>query len=142
MRKRPKALVIDDDEGTRFVLTRALAELGFEVVAVDDGADAPQTVVDEAFDLLVADLYMPGMNGFELLRRVRQTDGRILPAPQTASTVPIIVVSGESQPASIANAKRLGADAYLVKPVDIHELAATARAVLPAKLVAPSQKTP
>lgn len=125
--------MIDDDDSTRFVLSQALGDLGFDVVSAVDGADAPQITLDEAFDLLVVDLYMPGMNGFELLRQLRQADSRLLPARRTAPTVPIVVVSGESQAASIANAKRLGADAYLVKPVDIHVLASTVLGLLKAK---------
>jgi CheY-like chemotaxis protein len=112
-------LIVDDDESTRFVLARALEGLGFRVVVADDGADVPDLLVADRFDLLVVDLYMPGMNGFELLRRIRRPDPGFLPAPRTPSGVRVLVVSGEGHPASISNAKGLGADDYLVKPVDI-----------------------
>jgi CheY-like chemotaxis protein len=62
---------------------------------------------------------MPGMNGFELLRQIRRSNGGLLPIPQTHADVPILVVSGESNPASIANAVALGADDYLLKPLDL-----------------------
>ena len=124
------ALVVDDDEGTRFVLKHALEDIGLDVVVAEDGADVSDLLVERAFDVLVLDLYMPGMNGFELLRRLRRHDPDLPAATRTPATVPVLVVSGESQPASIANATRLGADAYLVKPVDIQLLAQTVRQLL------------
>ena len=114
-----KALVVDDDEAIRFVLTRALEDIGFEVVTADDGADVPELLVHHTFVLVVMDLYMSGVNGFEMLRQVRRPHHGLLPAPRTPSTVPVLVVSGEGQRATIANARRLGADSYLVKPVDL-----------------------
>jgi DNA-binding response OmpR family regulator len=133
MTKQPRALVIDDDDSTRFVLSQALSDLGFDVTAADDGAVGQELVVQESFDLLVLDLYMPGMNGFELLRHLRRSDVRLLPTPHTPPGVPILVVSGEGQAASIANAKRLGANAYLVKPVDIDVFCAAVRNLLKGK---------
>ena len=127
-----RALVVDDDDSTRFVLSRALAGLGFHVSAAPDGADVPDLVWQHRFDLLVVDLYMPGMNGFELLRQIRKLDPRLLPAPRTSAAVRVLVVSGEGNPASIANAKALGADAYLVKPVDVDEFGDTVRQLLQA----------
>ena len=82
------------------------------------------------FDLVVLDLYMAGMNGFEVLRRMRQPETGLLPAPLTSSTVPVLVISGESNPASIANAKARGADAYLIKPLDLDTFEAAVRELL------------
>lgn len=126
-------LVVDDDDSSRFVLAEILKGLGFHVVSAEDGAEVPELLLQHRFDLLVVDLYMSGMNGFELLRRIRRPEVGVLSGGQTSSRVPILVVSGESQPASIANARRLGADAYLVKPVDVDELASTVTAVLSGK---------
>jgi CheY-like chemotaxis protein len=88
-------------------------------VAAEDGADVPELIARERFDLLVIDLYMPGMNGFELVRQIRRPARGILPAPRTRFDVPILVVTGESRPESIANITALGADLHLHKPVDI-----------------------
>ncbi len=123
-------LVVDDDDSTRFVLSRALEGLGIAVIRADDGADVAELVAANHFDLLVVDLYMPGMNGFEVLRRLRQPDPGFLPAPRTSPQVPVLVISGESHPASIANAKARGADAYLVKPLDIDTFENTVRELL------------
>jgi CheY-like chemotaxis protein len=112
-------LVVDDDAGSRFVLTRALESFGLDPVVAEDGADVPDLIAAQPFALLVVDLRMPGMNGFELLRQIRRSNGGLLPIPQTHADVPILVVSGESNPASIANAVALGADDYLLKPLDL-----------------------
>lgn len=112
-------LVVDDDESIRFVLSRSLQNIGCRVITAEDGADVPDLVVKHRFDLLVIDLYMPGMNGFEVLRQIRRPPTGFLPAARTHPAVGVLVVSAESHPASMANARALGADAYLVKPVDV-----------------------
>src|ERR1700687_4380322 len=91
-------LVVDDDDSTRFVLAQTLKQLGCRVVSASDGAEVPDLLAQYAFDLLVIDLYMPGMDGFELLRRVRRTTS-FLPTPRTSATVRVLVVSGENNPA-------------------------------------------
>jgi CheY-like chemotaxis protein len=123
-------LVVDDDDSTRFVLSRALEDLDFAVSRATDGAEVAELAAANHFDLLIVDLYMPGMNGFEVLRRLRQPHPGFLPAPLTPPTVPVLVISGEANPASIANAKARGANAYLVKPVDIDTFEATVRQLL------------
>lgn len=123
-------LVVDDDESTRFVLSHALEDLGFRVVVADDGADVPDLLSAYEFALLVVDLYMPGMNGFELLRRIRRGDGGVIPVGHTPPNVRVLVVSGESHQASIDNAKSLGADEYLSKPVDVELFERTVRRLL------------
>jgi CheY-like chemotaxis protein len=105
---------------------------------VEDGAEVPELIASRHFDLLVLDLYMPGMNGFGVLRRIRQPDPGFLPVPRTPPSVAVIVVSGESHPASIANAKTLGADEYLVKPIDIDAFEQTVSRLLE-KQKAPAQ---
>ncbi len=117
-------LIVDDDESTRFVLSRALEGMGWEVIATDDGADVPALIASHCFDLLLLDLYMPGMNGFEVLRQIRH-ERVAVPAGRTLPNVPVLVVSGEAYAASLRNAKALGADGYLVKPVDLGTLERT-----------------
>ncbi len=128
----PKAhiLVVDDDASTRFVLSRILEGLGYHVRVAEDGVEVPEMIAKERFDLLVIDLYMPGMNGFELLRQIRKPQAGLLPAPRTPSDVPIVVVSGECAPDSIANVKSLGADRHIPKPVDLHRFEGEIRAAL------------
>lgn len=124
--------MVDDDESTRFVLARALRDLGANVEVLDDGAGVPEAIAARRFDLIVMDLYMAGMNGFEVLRRVRRPETGVLQGGPTPPSVPVLVVSGETDAASIANAKALGANGYLVKPIDLREFEASVRALLAA----------
>ncbi len=116
-----RILIIEDDDTTRATLAECLTRLGADVRTAEDGAEAPDLVVQHRFDLLILDLYMPGMNGFEFLRQIRRGIAG-LKQQATARTVPVIIISGESHDASIAHAKRLGANDYLVKPVNLNEL--------------------
>jgi CheY-like chemotaxis protein len=128
--QRKTVLVVDDDASSRFVLSKALEGLGCRAVVAEDGVDVPELVAKERFDLLVLDLYMPGMNGFELVRRLRKPTAGLLPAPRTSSDVPVVIVSGESDPDSLANIKALGADYHLSKPIDLTEFEDCVRAAL------------
>lgn len=127
---RKRVLVADDDPAVRFVVSRTLEGLGCRVRAVEDGADVPEAMLDEAFHLLILDLYMPGMNGFEVLRQVRRRLPGLLPAPRTPADVRVLVLSSESHAASIEHARAAGADAYLTKPFDIDDLADRVRRLL------------
>jgi len=122
-----KALIIDDDEAVRFVVRQALIDDGWTVVELDDGSEAEPSFAANAFDLVVLDLYMPGMNGFEVLRRLRRYKALTAPAWKTRADVPVLVVSGEAQEGGLSFAQRVGANACLSKPFDVSELQRTAR---------------
>ncbi len=127
---RKKILVVDDDESTRFVLARALERLGCRVVVAEDGAEVPELISEQAFDLVVLDLYMPGMNGFEVLRQLRHPENGLLPSQATAVPVRVLVVSGETNPASVSHARAAGASDHLAKPVDVDQFVATVQRLL------------
>lgn len=133
-------LIVDDDESTRFVLSRALEDIGYRVVAADDGAEVSGLVASQRFDLLVLDLYMPGMNGFEVLRQIRRRPASV-PATATNSAVRVLVVSGECYAASVANAKALGADGYLIKPIDVEAFQISVRTLLEHPSGSPGKRT-
>ncbi len=114
----------------RFVLSRALEEMGVDVEVHEDGADVPAAIAERHFDLIVTDLYMAGMNGFELLRRIRRPQDGLLGGGPTSAAVPVVVVSGESDAASMANARARGATEYLTKPVDLEIFERTVRSLL------------
>lgn len=122
-----RALVIDDDESVRFVLRNALTETGWQITEIDDGCEAEGALAARRYDLIVLDLYMPGMNGFEVLRRLRHYDPAGTPVWRTRADVPVMVVSGQAQEESLAFAERIGADACLTKPFDVAEVQRIAR---------------
>ena len=122
-----RALLIDDDESVRFVLRNALAETGWQVTEIDDGSEAEDALATRRYDLVVLDLYMPGMNGFEVLRRLRHYDPAGTPMWKTRADVPVMVVSGQAEAESLTFAERIGADACLTKPFDIADVQRIAR---------------
>jgi DNA-binding response OmpR family regulator len=86
-----RILVVDDDQGVRTFVEAVLAESGFEAVAVAGGAEALQALDRSAFDLLLTDIRMPEMDGFELVKRARRSHPglRVLFISGYASEYPI-----------------------------------------------------
>jgi CheY-like chemotaxis protein len=140
-----RALLIDDDESIRFVLRNALAETGWQVTEIDDGCEAEAALAARRYDLVVLDLYMPGMNGFEVLRRLRRDDPAAKTTWKTRADVPVMVVSGQAEEESLSFASRIGADACLTKPFEIANVQRLARELegkprAPKKVNAATQK--
>jgi two-component system, OmpR family, response regulator TctD len=123
------ALIVDDDRSIRFVLGAALREQGWAVEEVDDGAAVEEQLERRRYDLLLLDLYMPGMNGFEVLRRIRRRRLGGAPMWKTPSTVVIIVLSGAASGDGLSFAARLGADTCLRKPFEIGDVLAAVRGI-------------
>lgn len=122
-----RALIVDDDRSVRFVVREALRNHGWEVEEVDDGALVEDRLESTRYDLLLLDLYMPGMNGYEVLRRIRQPHAGVLPVWKTRPDVRIVVLSGAAGQGGLDFAERLGADSCLKKPFDIADIVAAAR---------------
>jgi two-component system KDP operon response regulator KdpE len=114
-----RILVVDDEAHIRRAVERALAARGYDVDAVQDGADALDRAAVSPPDLVILDLNMPGVDGLEVTRRLRSW-----------SQIPILILSvREEEPDKIA-ALDLGADDYLTKPFGVGELLARVRALL------------
>src|SRR6185503_2782366 len=107
-------LVVDDDTAIRTSLAEAVAEWGGEVRTAEDATAALARVAEEAPDLVLSDVRMPGMDGVELLRILRQ---------RAPSTDVILMTAYEDMPMVVA-AMREGALDFLVKPLDLHALRA------------------
>jgi CheY-like chemotaxis protein len=120
-------VVAENDDGTRTVLASALARSGYDVAAVTDGQLVLSTLESGDVGLLILDLRMPGMNGWEVLRRLRDRTG---PGSPATTRPPVIVISAQSDPETQSFATRLGAAAFLAKPIDLHDLSHTVRRVL------------
>lgn len=103
--KQYKVLIADDDSIVSDVLSRKLLVAGFEVSVVDNGQKALDKLKEEKFDLLLIDLTMPEVDGFQVLAEIKELNLKM----------PIIVMSNLSQPEDIKKAKSLGAWNYIVK---------------------------
>ncbi len=103
-------LVVDDDEGNRTMLARRLVRLGHQVTLAEDGRQALEKLRTQPFDLLLLDIQMPELNGYEVLDRLK--------ADPALRTIPVIVLSASSETDRVAHCIELGAEDYLPKPFD------------------------
>ncbi len=112
---RQRILIVDDEESTRLLLARMVAsELNAEVQLAGTSVQALRLAEASAYDAILLDILMPGMDGFELLRRIRDK------TPNAGT--PVIVVSILADDKSAQRARSLGANAYHVKPIRRPEL--------------------
>jgi DNA-binding response OmpR family regulator len=117
-----RILVVDDDPVmTQLVLLR-LQYAGYEVSTAADGEQGLQQAKKVKPDLMVLDLAMPNMHGYEVCKAIR--------ADQALASLKIIVTSGKSYPVDIKAAKHVGADRYLVKPYPMQTLLAAIEELL------------
>jgi PAS domain S-box-containing protein len=109
-RRGASILVAEDDADLRGVLTASLTRNGHRVIAARDGAEALAAIEREHVDLLVLDLVMPNIDGFEVLAKLKEM--------RNGDTIPVVVVSGSDRSANELRALRLGANVYLTKPIE------------------------
>lgn len=117
---RQRILVIEDDAAIRQGIADALEAAGYVALPVADGHDGLASAFSATYDLMLLDLVLPGVNGFTILRRVRD----VRPA------VPIIILTARGEEADRVRGLELGADDYVVKPFSVRELLARVAAVL------------
>jgi CheY-like chemotaxis protein/anti-sigma regulatory factor (Ser/Thr protein kinase) len=125
--KPQRILVVDDDRGTRHLLRSLLARAGFTVVVARDGAEALATLRTRQFDLMLLDVWMPRMNGLELLDTLEKRKRR----PR------VVVLTSDDAPETLLKAVRRRAFTYLHKPVEPIALLQTVRETLKAPEVPP-----
>ena len=114
-----KLLIVDDDPTLVRFLSEFMTTEGFAVVTAPNGAEALRQAYREHPDLVILDVMMPGMDGWEVCARLREM-----------SNLPIILVTGKSTEADKLRGFRLGVDDYMVKPFSFAELSARVQAVL------------
>lgn len=112
-------MLVEDDPAIRMVLRVALEDAGYEVLEADTGEKALVMAIDEAADVLLVDLRLPGIHGLDVVRTVRG-----------ASRVPIIILTAQTESHDIVAGLQAGADDYVTKPFDLRELLARIKAVL------------
>ena len=120
MPDKSRILVVDDEEALRTVLSNELAGEGYEVESASDGDEAISKVQNKKFDLLLLDIKMPRVDGFEVLRFIKKT----YPA------VKVIMLTGFADLKNAIESKKLGAEDFVSKPYDLVDLLTTIERVL------------
>jgi len=117
---RPRILVVDDEPSIRDLLAKTLALAEYDVDVAADGRSALERIRHEAYDLLIADLKMPGIDGLSVIRE----------AKRYKSDLPVIIITGYSTESAAIEAVNLGVTGYLTKPFRVPQvLAAAAKAL-------------
>ena len=112
-------LVVDDEEYIRRLITRILDDAGYRVVTAASGKEALERLADSGINLVLLDIRMPDMDGFQTLGLIRKQ-----------YTIPVIMVTGVGEVTSVSDALSIGADDYVKKPFQARELVARIEAKL------------
>ncbi len=104
-------LTVDDNEMVLGVLSEYLAGQGYRVLTAGDGVEALRTLAEEHVDLMLLDVKMPGLSGFDVLRSLRQT--------HSADDLPVIMATAQGESKDVVKAFELGANDYVTKPLDL-----------------------
>ena len=115
-----KILIVDDESGVRELLKDALKLAGFETQAASDGMSALTLLRSYSPDIMIIDINMPLMDGFELVERLRKT----------GNEVPVLMLSARADRVDVTRGLTLGADDYVVKPFGLEELVLRLKAIL------------
>lgn len=127
MAGRPSILVVEDTEPLRMILELALAEAGYAVIGVANGAEALRKCADQRFDAALLDIDLPDMGGFELVARLR--------ARKEEETMPMIFMTARRAPEMPAQVAAAGGVGLLLKPFRLGELLQNVARCLPDHLV-------
>jgi DNA-binding response OmpR family regulator len=123
-------LVVDDDKNTRMFLSAVLENAGYTVYTACDGVDALDLMDKEHIDLVVLDIMMPRMDGYEFTRTLRETNNNL----------PILMVSAKQLPADKHKGFLVGTDDYITKPIDDEEMLYRIKALLRRAKIASDRK--
>lgn len=121
---RQRILVVDDDEHIRKSLAQYLEMEDFDVDVASSGPEALSRAGQQAPDLVLLDIMMPGMDGFEVVEKLRQE--------AATRQVPIILLTARGQDTDVIKGYQLGVSSYLTKPFNLDELVDTIREVFEA----------
>jgi DNA-binding response OmpR family regulator len=109
-----RVLVIDDDPSLQTLVSMLLGRVGIQTQKAETAVEGIRLINEEEFDLLILDLMLPDMDGFELLKALRQDD--------RFDNLPVLILSSRADPEAISKGLEMGADGYLTKPYLPHSL--------------------
>jgi len=110
-----KVLVADDEEDLRQIMEKKISQTGYDVVSASDGQDAWEKIVKHDPDIIVLDLMMPRLDGYEVLKKLRET-------PPSEKWQPVIIVSAKGELDDIHKGLDMDADHYLTKPCSLEDI--------------------
>jgi len=111
---RRKILIVDDEPELRIALARSIKAAGHDVVTAHDGESAIAEVAKARPDLILSDVMMPGLNGFQTIRKLKESEA--------SASIPVLLMSAKTDPADHFWAEEVGAVALLKKPLDTRQL--------------------
>ena len=114
MEKRSKILVVDDEEKNLRLMEALLIPLGYEVILAQDGEEALEKVQETPPDVILLDVMMPGIDGFEACRRLKED--------QQTAAIPVLLVTALTERQDRLTGIEAGANDFLTKPIDAHDL--------------------
>lgn len=114
MKAKKKVLVIDDENDILLIIKSALHEEGYDVTTANNGYDGLALAEDASPDLIILDILMPEMDGFEVLQQLKENE-------KTAQ-IPVVILTGLSSKDKIREALNKGIDYYIVKPFEYQDL--------------------
>ncbi|HUG54189.1 MAG TPA: response regulator [Vicinamibacteria bacterium] len=109
MATRKKILAVDDDATALAALRQILAQKGYEVTTAPNGHDALRLLAGASFDLVILDVTMPGLTGYEVCRKIREEPG--------TQDLPVIFLTAKGMLVDMTEGEDAGSDLYLIKPV-------------------------
>ncbi len=115
-------LVVDDEPAVVDLVSTTLQAIGYRVVTASNGNEALDALNSQMVDLIITDIAMSGMNGYQLLERVRQNSDW--------AAIPVFFLTGRSMDSDVAYGKALGVEGYLTKPLDSRNLTASIKGAL------------
>lgn len=116
----PKALIVEDDAAVRNTLTKVLTSSGIQSVPTASGQEALEKILSDTFDIVLLDINLGGMDGFEVIHALRDSGNHI----------PVMVVSGRTEDVDMLYSLEIGADDYITKPFNPVTLAAKVKALI------------
>ncbi len=125
----PRILLVDDEVSVQKLLTYPLRKEGYDVIPAMDGREALERLNEDDFDLVVLDVMLPRVDGFDVCRQIR-----------SRSTVPIIMLTAKAEEIDKVLGLELGADDYITKPFSVREFRSRVKAVLRRAALAPQEE--